>query len=606
MSIKYNGKTIAGNYKSQIIKEADTVNSGKIRIATQEEVDVGTNNTTAITPFYLLDNLNKKQDRLIAGEGIKIENDVISTESTKILTDNQTIVQNEDNTITAIGQKTKSDTIMINWEGTQEEYETGLADGSIDPEWYCYITDDEKTLDYNNFAQKEDIDLKANVDLDNLTETGEKHFLNYNQITNCLTEIPERIKYTLENGVLTLKAGSVIIVPYGTEAPTYSIGDFLQGEDNNNNFKIVDIQFEDNKLFYWCEVQADISQTTTGANSFKRYISVNIAPPKDTIFNLPWNKLTTSATSLPDNTNSYTWYQVDNNKVVHVTPTASPVIDYPTLSLPILRLQGDGSTTDFATVLQVFNGIGNVGGINWVDKGVKGFIPNYRNQDRTLKSIAFTQTKLTFSLNRSNVNGNNPNNILVGNYNQETGNITPYQILGNNYFFESDFKPVSTVQYQIWYDTYENIYKFSDDNGNTWEDKFYINLGQQNIISGVVTCDYNAPFQALNTGDNHKILNWSFPSNRYLELIPAASGTIYTAPANGFIRFRMAISPNTAGYISIQSTEGLGINNYSPKGYHPETFMPVIKGQKFIVTYASGMTTVDFFRFYYAQGEPNL
>lgn len=74
MSIKYNNKTIAGNYKSQVTPSADTVNKGIIKIATEAEVTAGTSNTTAVTPLYL----KKKQNVLIAGSGIKIENNTIS------------------------------------------------------------------------------------------------------------------------------------------------------------------------------------------------------------------------------------------------------------------------------------------------------------------------------------------------------------------------------------------------------------------------------------------------------------------------------------------------------------------------------------------------
>ena len=38
------------------------------------------------------------------------------------------------------------------------------------------------------------------------------------QITNCLLEVPQRIKLELNDGVLTLKAGSQVIVPNGFEA----------------------------------------------------------------------------------------------------------------------------------------------------------------------------------------------------------------------------------------------------------------------------------------------------------------------------------------------------------------------------------------------------
>lgn len=50
MSIKYNGKLIAGKYKTQVVTDATEGNKGLIRIATLEEVNAGTDNTTAVTP----------------------------------------------------------------------------------------------------------------------------------------------------------------------------------------------------------------------------------------------------------------------------------------------------------------------------------------------------------------------------------------------------------------------------------------------------------------------------------------------------------------------------------------------------------------------------
>ena len=142
MSIKYNGKLIAGKYKTQIVTDATESNKGLIRIATLEEVNTGTDNTTAVTPK----DLATKQDTLTAGEGIKIENGIISTESTKILTDNVTIIQNDDNTITSIGTKTKSNTNLYDWVGTEEEYNTGVSSGIITEDTQCIITDDEQEL----------------------------------------------------------------------------------------------------------------------------------------------------------------------------------------------------------------------------------------------------------------------------------------------------------------------------------------------------------------------------------------------------------------------------------------------------------------------------
>ena len=62
---------------------------------------------------------------------------------------------------------------------------------------------------------------KANIDLNNLSEVGETHFDNkylgtYN-ITNCVIEEPQRIKLDLTDGNLTLKKGSELFIPNGFE-----------------------------------------------------------------------------------------------------------------------------------------------------------------------------------------------------------------------------------------------------------------------------------------------------------------------------------------------------------------------------------------------------
>lgn len=328
-------------------------------------------------------------------------------------------------------------------------------------------------------------------------------------ITNCLLEVPQRINYTLENGTFTLKAGSVIIVPFSTEAPALAIGDFLEGASNNNNFKIVDIQYKNNQLFYWCEVQNDITQTDAATGSIIRFIAVTISGTNLEQW-LTWNTYTSSAATLPSDTKSYMWYQPNNNKVVHTDNTTAHNVDR-TLSLPIVKVQSDNGTV-FNTVLEVFNGMGDIGGINWVDKGVKGLIPYYRNEDRTLKSISFAQTELTLSINRSSITSATQLPLL-GNYQEDTGCIVPYQMLSNNYYYESDVQPNVTNQYAVWYDTYNNILKETSDTGQTWTEKISLKIGHGTIDDGVLNSSYNTPFQALdiNGGTMTGVLNFDVP-----------------------------------------------------------------------------------------------
>lgn len=328
-------------------------------------------------------------------------------------------------------------------------------------------------------------------------------------ITNCLTEVPQRINYTLENGTFTLKAGSVLIVPFSTEAPTLAIGDFLEGASNNNNFKIVDIQYKNNQLFYWCEVQNDITQTDAVNDTSIKFLAVTISGTNLEQW-ITWNTYISSAATLPSDTKSYMWYQPDNNKVVHTDNTTAHNVNR-LLSLPFIKVQA-GNGTVFNTVLEVFNGMGNIGGINWVDKGVKGLIPYYRNEDRTLKSIEFTQTELKMGLNRSSVTSSTKNSLL-GIYQEDTGCISPYLMLNNNNYYESDVQPNVPTQYAKWYDTYNNIFKTTSNTGQTWTEEKLLRIGHGSIDDGVLNSSYNTPFQALdiNGGTMTGVLNFDVP-----------------------------------------------------------------------------------------------
>lgn len=58
---------------------------------------------------------------------------------------------------------------------------------------------------------------KANINLSNLTSQGQNIANWSNNVTNCITYIPQDIKLELNNGTLTLKAGSKVYVPNGFE-----------------------------------------------------------------------------------------------------------------------------------------------------------------------------------------------------------------------------------------------------------------------------------------------------------------------------------------------------------------------------------------------------
>lgn len=120
MSIRIGNKIIASNTANNL---ATTEEAGIIRIATDEEVKAGTDNSIAITPYQL------------------------ANAATKTSVDEETITKDEDDVITAIGVKTRNDVLMYNWIGTLAEYEEAQELGTIQSDWVCYITDDDEDYD---------------------------------------------------------------------------------------------------------------------------------------------------------------------------------------------------------------------------------------------------------------------------------------------------------------------------------------------------------------------------------------------------------------------------------------------------------------------------
>lgn len=232
-----------------------------------------------------------------------------------------------------------------------------------------------------------------------LVEEGKKVFLNHSVLSNCILNLPHRIKYTLENSILVIKAGSIVMIPYGMEdlSADYPIGTLFL----NENLRVYDIQFTEdvsqgNKFFVWVELQNDIPLSEISADATGTYFlmfgqSAWMTEPKldyivaDSIFSGDSAPATSSTNSI--------WYDTVNNQI---KTSADLGVSWAVTNnaLPFMRINiSSGVVT---SVLNVFNGIGYIGKTLWVDKDVKGLIPNGRNEDGSLKSIEYTTDKFIF------------------------------------------------------------------------------------------------------------------------------------------------------------------------------------------------------------------
>ena len=120
----------------------------------------------------------------------------------------------------------------------------------------------------------------------------------------------------------------------------------------------------------------------------------------------------------------------------------------------------------------------------------------------------------------------------------------------------------------------------------------------------------NVEMDNLSVSGKSLVSGWSMPSNRYIDLTLGASGSTYTAPANGYLT--IAKAPNEVGQQVTMINNLSGTNNQSgnittrfqasTSGMTGYLFVPCKKGDKIIVNYNMGGNT-DSFRFFYAEGE---
>ena len=555
-------------------------------------------------------------------------------EDITIKVDNTTISKSTENVISTIGVKTKNDINAYDWIGTQSKYTTDLASGVITETTRCYITDDEQELiggigvsvptkvsDLSNdsgFVNQQELDTKqdkltagngisiqnniisstgssvkwgnitgsiseqtdlydslarkvtkvegkslisnteidrlknvhnyddtelrstrATTDLSNLTTAGEKHFLNKSQITNCLLEVPQRIKLELNDGVLTLKAGSQVIVPNGFEA-----------DGTTPKFDYVD-------------VESDMSVTPTSEWATGKHIICYNRTDNAFLFRIAHASGTSPS-------GDYTIYYNTATNVVRDTNITDKE-----LSLPI-GFATVGNLA-FTSIDQVFNGMGYIGSTVWVDKGVKGLIPNGRNEDGSLKNIEWENDRvLTYTFASS---------------------ISSTTIISTAYIHSIntlDFMVIIPDEWVYYED--ENYWYFR---GNKRTDG-WIPFATCWLSSGVISnFQPKLPFRAVDYNDKSEISGWGMPSDKYIDLTLGASGTSYTAPANGYF----TISANTTNLVRF---DGLGIACTLPDatGSLSAGYVPVKKGKTMYLRYESLVLSDpwNYFRFYYAVG----
>lgn len=364
-----------------------------------------------------------------------------------------------------------------------------------------------------------------------ILSTGIDSKLGENQITNCLLEVPQRIKYTLENGTLTIKAGSVVIVPYGTEDKTADLP--IGATFINENFKVYDTQYTEDsdgngKFFVWIELRKDlgiITEETISLTGFLIGLNDNGGHGFWSAGNF------SSGSSFPSNPQfSDVFYHVTNNRVYFYSQTQWNTTDLAGNDCLILpQIKFTGVNKQIVSVDQVFNGMGCIGSTIWADKGVKGLIPNGRNADGSLINEEVVIDKLyTFTYNWGT------NSSLVGYELSDGTDVIPKNhIIADvtSIVYEQSVMPTSTAW--KWIDTANNQIWYKNENESlAILQKPYkvknLYLGEMTTVNGKITSfTPKLPFRAADENDidgrlkmvNNQLLNnYSLPIGQTIKV----------------------------------------------------------------------------------------
>ena len=112
----------------------------------------------------------------------------------------------------------------------------------------------------------------------------------------------------------------------------------------------------------------------------------------------------------------------------------------------------------------------------------------------------------------------------------------------------------------------------------------------------------NTDLSNISASGKSLVSKFGAPSSRFIDLQLGASGTVYIAPANGWVCIR-TITPDDNGFVSLALAEPYSMENLG-RGKANEcaaTTLKVSAGAKFIVHYT--IAELTYFRFHYAEGE---
>lgn len=293
------------------------------------------------------------------------------------------------------------------------------------------------------------------------TKEDLKSVVNYNNISNCITHIPNDIKLELNNGTLTLKAGSKVYVPNGFE--------------------------EDGTTPYFDEVITTNDLTLSETQNALREKFVFISQDETQMQTMDVSN-TYSGESAPSGSTYMCWYDTKNNLV---KTTSNGGSSWTTVSLPIAisHIYSSG----FTSIDRVFNGIGYFGSTVYVLPNTKFLIPNGKNEDGSNNNIEYTETEVRLATKTTYES--NPD-LFFG----------PFAFYNHTYLGEC-LTPPAIKNYSLYYNIAENKMYSTGTNGYWSKINNLVYLGRiSNYDSRITKAKIRHVFQAVDGNLNRTVV----------------------------------------------------------------------------------------------------
>jgi hypothetical protein len=408
---------------------------------------------------------------------------------------------------------------------------------------------------YNDIVNKESTDnLLSKIHYINQLIDNDEIINKYT--SNSITKIPQDLKTELSSGTFTLKSGSKIYVPNGS-----NIFDAVITTSN---------------------LSVKPSELATSSNRMVIYTPNGTIDVLDTQSTYVYSG--TSAPTIFDDEGRALWYDTANNSIKKTSDNGSTWTGGYGFPIALIEItNGIGVTA----INQVFNGFGFIGAVTYALPGIKYLVPDGRNADGTLKSVLREITSVVSLGDAYTTN-------LLLNYNQTLA--VPYF---TNYAVDTKF-PTYYSNCE-WYNPETNE-MWHIDNGVAIARTYAVVCGNTTASGGKITSlTINNPLRIVDYNDTGFIGHQAMPSNRYTDLTLGSSGTTYTAPADGYFIVNKAATASGEYINMINNLNDANVNSIATGAMNCRLMIPVSKNDVVTVNYTVSGTT-NWFRFIYTNG----